>query len=72
MAGIPCVGDFNWWGHSVCLLDVVEVEPGDFGIRILNSWSDQWGERGTSVLRGSKCRPDNAIATRTTKPSLAA
>lgn len=23
LLGIPIVGDFNWWGHSVCLLDVV-------------------------------------------------
>lgn len=71
MSGIPVVGDFNWWGHSVALLDVVEVEPGDFGIRILNSWGMGWGDAGTSVLRGSKARPDGAIAVRTTKVSLA-
>lgn len=60
---IPCALDFNWWGHSVCGMDPVEVEPGSFGIRILNSWSDQWGDRGTSVLRGQKAIPNGAIAT---------
>lgn len=24
LSGIPVVGDFNWWGHSVCLMDVVD------------------------------------------------
>lgn len=69
LSGIPCAVDFNWWGHSVCALDVVEVEPGDFGIRIWNSWGDGWGERGMSVLRGSKARPDGAVALRVTTPS---
>lgn len=64
LLGIPCAVDFNWWGHSVCALDLVEVEAGSFGIRILNSWSDSWGEKGTGVLRGSKAIPDSAVATR--------
>lgn len=69
LLGLPCAVDFNWWGHSVCALDLVEVEPGDFGIRIWNSWSDGWGEKGTSVLRGSKARPDGAVCLRVTTPS---
>jgi hypothetical protein len=69
LVGVPCAVDFNWWGHSVCAMDLVEVEPGDFGIRILNSWSDQWEDRGTSVLRGSKAKPDGAVALRVTGAS---
>jgi hypothetical protein len=61
---IPCAVDFNWWGHSVCALDLVEVEPGDFGLLIINSWTDQWGDRGMGVLRGARCKPDGAVATR--------
>lgn len=67
--GIPCAVDFNWWGHSVCALDLVEVEAGSYGIRILNSWSDNWGEQGMSVLRGSKAIPDGAVALRVTGAS---
>lgn len=58
----PVVGDFNWWGHSVILLDVEEVESGSLGIRGLNSWGDEWGEQGEFVLRGSKMTPDGAVA----------
>lgn len=61
---LPVVGDFNWWGHSVCLMDPVEVEPGSFGVRILNSWSDAWGTKGEGVLRGRKAIPDGATAPR--------
>jgi hypothetical protein len=66
---IPCAVDFNWWSHSVCAMDLVEVEAGSFGIRILNSWTETWGEKGTSVLRGSKAIPDGAVAIRVTGAS---
>lgn len=59
---IPVVADFNWWGHSVCLIDPVEVEPGSFGVRLINSWGDSWSDRGMGVLRGSQAVPDNATA----------
>jgi hypothetical protein len=45
---------------------VVEVEPGSFGIEILNSWTDSWGQKGAGILRGSKGVPDGAVATRVT------
>ena len=61
--------DFNWWGHSVCALDLVEVEAGSFGIRIWNSWGDGWSDRGMGVLRGSKAIPNGAVAIRTTSAS---
>lgn len=61
---LPVVSDFNWWGHSVCSLDPVEVEPGSFGARIINSWTDGWGDAGEAVLRGSKAIPDGAVAPR--------
>lgn len=61
---IPVVCDFNWWGHCVVAMDLVEVERGSFGLLILNSWSDAWSENGAGVLRGSKAIPDNAVAPR--------
>lgn len=60
----PVVTDFNWWGHSVMALDPVEIEPGSFGIRIWNSWSDTWGDKGMGVLQGKKAIPDGAVAPR--------
>lgn len=64
LLNIPCALDYNWWGHSVCGMDLVETQPGQFGLRILNSWSDNWGENGTGVLVGQRAIPDGAIATR--------
>ncbi|MGL6095051.1 MAG: hypothetical protein ACRC7O_04525 [Fimbriiglobus sp.] len=58
--GDACAVDFNWWGHSVCALQIVEIEAGSFGLMILNSWAN-WGERGLAVLRGGKAVPDGAI-----------
>lgn len=71
LARIPLAVDFNWWGHSVCALDPVEVEPGSFGIRILNSWSDKWGDQGMSVLRGEKAVPNSCVATRVSGAAVA-
>jgi hypothetical protein len=62
LSGIPVVVDLMWWGHCVCAMDLVETSPGKFGIRIINSWSDRWGENGVGVLSGSKAIPDNAVA----------
>lgn len=59
---IPVVVDLMWWGHCVCAMDLVETSPGQFGIRIINSWSDSWGEKGVGVISGTKARPDNAVA----------
>jgi len=64
LMGTPCAVDLNWWGHSVCALDLEEVEPNSFGIRIWNSWGDGWSENGTGILRGNKAVPDGAVALR--------
>lgn len=61
---IPVIGDFNWWGHSVCLLDPVEIEAGSFGPRGINSWTDSYGDLGEFVLQGRKAVTDGAVAPR--------
>lgn len=59
---IPVVADYYWWGHSVCLIDPVEVEAGSFGVRLINSWGDNWSDRGTGVIQGEKAIPNGATA----------
>lgn len=67
----PVIVDYNWWGHSVCAMDLVDAYPNRsardasrYGVRILNSWSDQWGQNGTGVLTDRKAWPDGATAPR--------
>lgn len=62
LLGIPVVTDLNWWGHSICSLDLVSITP--FRTRIWNSWGNSWSENGTGILEGSKAIPDDAIAPR--------
>lgn len=71
---IPSVGDFNWWGHSVAIMDIVDVYPNRsardisrYGTRIWNSWKDSWGTLGTGVLKDSQAWPDGAVAPRAMK-----
>lgn len=60
LANIPVQVDFNWWGHSVCALDLVEVEPGSFGIVILNSHGEDY-EGQLMTLRGNRAIPNGAV-----------
>ena len=71
LSGIPVVGDFNHWGHSVILMDLVEVDSSldlmninRWGVRLLNSWTDRWGYNGTGILKGRKAVPDGGCAIR--------
>lgn len=67
--GYCVASDFNWWGHSVCTMDLVSLSP--LRTRIWNSWGDGWSSNGTGVLEGSKAVPNNAIALRVVRASLA-
>ena len=68
---IPVVGDHNWWGHSVCLVDAHELDsrksltdPDRWGTATINSWSDNWGTNGYGIIRGRKGIPDGGLAVR--------
>ena len=68
---IPVIGDYNWWGHSVAIFDLVDAYPNRsatdirrYGTRIQNSWTDQWGDAGQGVLKDSKAFPDGGAAPR--------
>lgn len=63
---IPVALDYNWWQHSVCGIRAVNV-AGEIGIRIINSWSDNWGENGMATLRGGRKIPNGAVAIRVTQ-----
>lgn len=68
LLGIPVVSEFNWWGHSVCTLDLEEIDPADprrsIVTNIWNSWSDSWSEKGVGKLKAGRAVPNGAIAPR--------
>jgi hypothetical protein len=59
LLGWPLVVDYNWWSHSVCAVDVVEI--GKTG-RIWNSWGDKWSANGMGSLEWRKFIADDAWA----------
>ena len=71
LLGIPVAVGYNHWSHEVCQLDPVEVEPGDFGIRIVNSWGENWSDKGMGIMRGSKAIADDAVAPRVVEANVA-
>lgn len=60
----PVQMDFNWWGHDVCGIRWCRIEAGSWGPKIINSWTDQWGNRGTAILRGERSIANGAVAYR--------
>lgn len=68
LQNIPTVLDFNWWGHSVCGIDVDEVD-GEVCPLINNSWTDSWGDNGVGAIQGNRKYPDGSVATRVLHPA---
>lgn len=54
----------SFWGMHTVMAGIA--------IRIWNSWSDSWSEKGSGLLTGSKAVPDGATAPRLATTSLAA
>jgi hypothetical protein len=67
LLGIPVVSDFSWWGHSVCTVDLVSLDP--FRTRIWNSWGDKWSNNGMGILEQEKAIPDAMVAAQITEAS---
>ncbi len=59
---IPVAVAFNWWSHLVFASFGAYLGGGAFGLGITNSWSEDWGDRGTGLLTGSRAMPDDAQA----------
>lgn len=67
LSDIPMALDFNHFSHSMCGIVVVRIEKGHWGPVVLQSWKG-WGYYGLGVL--ADMWPDNAIAIRSTTPSV--
>ncbi len=51
LQNIPVAVDYNEWSHSICAIRWVRIEKGSYGPKILNSWTDGWGDRGMGVIQ---------------------
>lgn len=72
--GTPTPVEFNWWGHSVLGLDIVEVDPSKdlqdpnrWAIDILNSWIN-YGVNGVGRIVGKKAIPDTSVSLTAMQP----
>lgn len=65
LLSLPVVSDFDWWGHSVCTMDLVSLDTsfsiGSLTTLILNSWGDSWSQNGAGQLQGRRALPSNAF-----------
>lgn len=71
LSRMPVIADFNHWGHSVALMDLVDVypnrsarDPMRYGVRLMNSWGDRWGTLGAGILKDSKAWPNGGACPR--------
>ena len=55
LAGWPVAVGYNWWGHLVCGIDLIE---GSHDLVIANSWGKNWSDNGFGILKGRKKIPD--------------
>ncbi len=51
---IPCPLGLDWWEHLICAMDPVKIGTNQYGVRIRNSWGDDYGEKGFAVLTQRK------------------
>jgi hypothetical protein len=72
--GHPVAVGYNWWGHEVTAVRIVQISAGVYGVEIRNSWGtwgskNRWGFDGFSVLSESKGTPDDAFLLRSVTDS---
>lgn len=56
LLGFVCPIGIDRWGHEVLCVDPVVLPNGQFGVLILNSWGESYGEGGFAVLTESWIR----------------
>lgn len=62
LRNVPIAAGFNWWGHAIELLTLVEWAPNQFGVVIDNSHGDRFGVRGKVILDEKMGTPQGGSA----------
>jgi hypothetical protein len=68
LLNIPVALDYDEWSHSICGIRWVRLEAGVYGPKILNSWTNGWGDKGTGIIQRG-WTVDSAVALRVTGAS---
>lgn len=58
----PVTMGLPWWGHLVAGFRVVKVDARTYGVQGPNSWTKEWGDKGTFVLAESRATAYESIA----------
>jgi hypothetical protein len=58
----PVAIGLNWWRHEVTAICLMALEGGKFGIGCMNSWSEQYGDKGFFILSERKGTGDDQCA----------
>ena len=64
LSNIPCMTDWDEWGHSVVAGRWFRVEKGVWSLRIMNSWLG-WGDTGWGTIN-RRWTVDSALGIRAT------
>lgn len=69
LSNVPVAADYNFMSHAVCMLDLEDMRPElkatdlrRYGATGINSWGDEWGDRGEFTLSGTRYIPNGAVA----------
>jgi hypothetical protein len=68
LRGWPVAVGLNWWSHEVSYTNALWVD-GTLCIGFRNSWGMSYGNKGFSILQGSRMRPDDAVTPRVASPA---
>jgi C1A family cysteine protease len=67
----PVSVGYDWWGHLIYAVRA-GWKDGKFVIKIVNSWDETWGEKGTAWLTESKAIASEQIAIQRVSPLVLA
>ena len=71
LSGMSFTLGLAWWGHLVCGMDPIRQKNGRYGIRIKNSWGEDWEKNGYGILDQDKAVPMEICVIRSMKPARA-